>query len=186
MLVESVTLGLLGGLAGLLLAQVGTRFLVAMMSAGQLPIELDLSPDPRVLGFTAGVALLAGVLFGVLPALRSSGEPLSLSTSRTRGSSPLPLGKLFAVSQLTLSLLLLVAGGLFLSTLNRLNRRDQGFPRAHLLTMRVEPRGSDQRGVAGTSQRLDRIYRDLLARIRQLPGVHAASLAKVSPTSHIP
>ena len=189
LLVESVTLGLLGGAAGLLLAQGGTRFLVALMAAGQTPIDLDLSPDLRVLAFTAGIAMLAGVLFGLWPAFRNSrpgAGPLTPGEGRTLGSSGLPLGKAFAVSQLTLSLLLLVGAGLFLTTLGRLDRQDGRGPRERLLTLRVEPRGSDQRGITGTSQRLDRTYRDLLTHVRQIPGVSSAGLAQVSPTAPIP
>jgi predicted permease len=90
-------------------------------------------------------------------------------------------GKLLAVAQVSLSLLLLVAAGLFVRSLQKLSGDDAGVPREAVLIIGVEPRGSDQRIVAGTSVRLDGVYRGLVEHVRQLPGVRAVSMAQATP-----
>ena len=94
-------------------------------------------------------------------------------------------GKLLVISQVALCLLLLFGAGLFVRSLRTLDGQDGGFDWDAVLVVRIEPRGSDQRNVPGTSHRLDRIYRDLLQRVESIPGVHATSLAHFSPTSRV-
>ena len=89
------------------------------------------------------------------------------------------------MSQVVLCLLLLFGAGLFVRSLRALDAQDGRFDRDAVLIMRVEPRGSDQRGVPGASERLDRTYRDLLQRVAAVPGVRAASLAHFSPTTRV-
>ena len=80
-------------------------------------------------------------------------------------------GKVLCVAQVALSLVLLIGAGLFVRSLQKLNGQDSGVARDSVLIVRVEPKGSDQRNIPGTSARLDRIYKDLLARVESIPGV---------------
>ncbi len=190
LLVENVILAALGGLCGLLLARWATRLLVTFMSSGRTPIVLHLEPDARILTFTAAISVLTGVLCGLVPALRASRvDVVSGIKGQARGSIGgnhwLGPGKILVVSQVVLCLLLLFAAGLFVRSLRALDGQDDGFDRDMVLIVRIEPRGSDQRGVPGTSDRLDRIYRDLLQRVTALSGVRAASLAHYGPTSRV-
>ena len=190
LLVESIVLALAGGMCGLLLARWATEAMVRFLSSGRAPIVLDLSPDLRVLGFTAAVSIVTGVICGVVPALRATRvDVISGLKGRTRtataGGSWLRPGKVLVVSQVALCLVLLFGAGLFVRSLQSLDGHDRGFDRASVLVMRVEPKGSDQRGRPGASVRLDRIYRDLLERIETLPGVRSASLAHFGPTTQV-
>jgi predicted permease len=185
LLVESIVLALAGGVCGVLLASVATRLLVAYMSAGQTPIVLELNPDLRVLTFTAAVSLLTGILFGLTPAFRATRIDLtpSLKTVGRSVRGGLRSGKILCVAQVALSLVLLIGAGLFVRSLQKLNAQDSGVDRDRVLIVRVEPRGSDQRNIPGTSPRLDRTYRELLARVAAIGGVRSCSLAQFTPTT---
>src|SRR5262249_27065644 len=117
LLTHSVMLSLAGAAGGVLLAHCGTRLLVRTFSTSTNELFLDLSLDWRVLGFTAAVALFTGMLFGILPALRSTQTPLieamrakTVSHTERRG----PLRRWIVTSQIALSLVLVVTAGLFL------------------------------------------------------------------------
>jgi predicted permease len=164
--------------------------LVAYVSTGRSAIVLDLAPDLRVLGFATAVSLITGLLFASVPAIRASklaiesSSPRDLAGTRSGPANPLPV-RVLVVCQVTLSLLLLLTAGLFVRSLQNLNQRDAGTDRSQILIVRVEPRGSDQRNFPGVTDRLDRIYRDLLGRVEQLPGVKSASFARFSPLTPI-
>jgi predicted permease len=190
LLVENVLLAALGGLCGLLLARWATGLLVTFMSSGRTPIALHLEPDGRILAFTAVVSILTGIMCGLVPALRASRvDVVSGIKGQARGSiggnHRLGPGKILVVSQVVLCLLLLFGAGLFVRSLQALDGQDGGFDRDTVLIVRIEPKGSDQRGVPGASERLDRSYRDLLQRVGSIPGVRAASLAHYNPTSRV-
>src|SRR6185503_605059 len=115
---ESALLALLGGFVGVLLAWWGSRLLLVMASDGPDALSVDVTPNLRILGFTFGISALCAIGFGIAPALRASRtEP---NTSLKGGKSPAisllrnPLGKTFVVAQVALSLLLLIAAGLFI------------------------------------------------------------------------
>jgi predicted permease len=189
-LMEGMTLATLAGVCGVALAYWATQILVTYVSAGRNAVVLDLTPDVRVLAFTASVSLLTGLLFASVPALRASrlemtppGRPDLGATRHAVGGSP--PSRLLVIVQVALSLLLLIGAGLFVQSLQNLNAQERDVDRTHVLVMRVEPRGSDQRNLPGTTERLDRIYRDLLARIERIPGVLSASLARSSPLSPV-
>ena len=185
LLVESIVLALLGGICGVLIALGSTRWLVAYMSAGRAPIVLGLNPDLRMLAFTAAVSLLTGVLFGLAPALRATRIDLAPALRNVGRSvhGRLRSGKVLCAAQVALSLVLLIGAGLFVRSLQKLVNQDSGVPRDRVLIVRVEPKGSDQRNIPGTSARLDRIYRDLQARVSSIQGVLACSLAQFTPTT---
>ena len=187
-LVEGFLLATLGGIAGVVLAFWTTRALVAFAAAGRGAIVLDLSPDLRVLAFTAAVSLAAGLIFGAVPAYRASRSELSsgmrqdLSQGRGAASARAP-GTLLVVVQVALSLVLLVGAGLFVRSLQQLSPHEVGGDPSRVLIVRVEPRGSGNRSVPGAAERFDRMYRDLLQQIQRIPGVESASLARTSPLS---
>ena len=185
-LIEGLLLAAIAGACGIALAYYLTSVLVAYVSTGRSPIVLDLTPDLRVLLFATAVSLVTGLLFASVPAIRASRlaiestSPRDLAGTRHGSANPLPVRAL-VVFQVALSLLLLLTAGLFVRSLQNLNQRDAGTARDQILIVRVEPRGSDQRNIEGVTDRLDRIYRELLARVEQMPGVRSASLARSSP-----
>ncbi|MGH8248171.1 MAG: ABC transporter permease, partial [Gammaproteobacteria bacterium] len=190
LLVESVLLAILGGIFGVLLAYWCTQLLISFMSVGRTPIVMDLRPDLRILAFTSIISVLTGILFGFAPAWRASRVDLTpaLKGQSGRVSSGRPglgPGKILVVSQVALSLVLFIGACLFVRSLQKLNGQDGGFRRESVLVVRVEPKGSDQRNIAGTSARLNRTYKDLLQRVESIPGVRSASLAHFTPTSRV-
>jgi len=172
LLAESLVLAAMGGASGVLLAAWGTRLLVLYLSVGRSPIALNLSPDVRVVAFTVAASLLTGLLFGLAPALKSTGN---LCTVRSR----IRPGRTLAVAQVALSLLLLIAAGLFTRSLQNLSGSESGQTRERVLTVRVEPHGSE----SANRIALDAKYRDLIRRVEELPGVRSASMAEVTPSS---
>ena len=189
-LVEGLLLACFAGVAGALLAHWATRTLVAYASAGQGSIVLNLSPDVRVLGFTAAVSALTGLLFSSVPALRASRSDVDGSTRHVFASlrhvkSAPGAGNALVVAQVGLSLVLLVGAGLFARSLRHLHFQEPGIDHTNVLIVKVEPRDSGRRGSPGVLTRLDRIYRDLQRHVQQLPGVEVASLARTSPLTPI-
>jgi predicted permease len=187
MLAESLVLALLGGIGGVLLARWGTGLQVMYLSSGRTPIAVDIAPNPRILLFTAAISLLTGILFGFAPAWRAARLDLTpalrnVRASVTRGLQP---GRLLAIAQLALALPLLVGAGVFVRSLQKLGGDDAGDVRQSVLILRVEPKGSDQRGIPGTSERLDRTYRSLIQRIQAIPRVRIASMANSTPTAPV-
>jgi len=183
LLVESLILSGLGGVLGVGLSYWVSALLVRFLSVGGPMIRLDLSPDWRILGFTAAISMMTGVLFGLAPAMRGTRFELSPALKQGgRGSSPPQrFARALAVTQVALSLVLLIGAGLLVRTLHRINDVDGGFPRDHVYTVSLSPRGSDQKN-GPNGPRLNRIYLDLLGRVRAIPGVVSASLAGEPPT----
>ncbi|MGC4052008.1 MAG: ABC transporter permease [Paludibaculum sp.] len=132
LLVESLVLSISGGVLGLVLANWATRLLVAYLSSGRSPIVLDLNPNSRILALTAGISILTGVLFGLMPAIRATrfaagSSVQSLSAAQRGVPGGLWSGKVLAVVQVALSLVLLVGAGLFVRSLQNVNGQDGGF-----------------------------------------------------------
>jgi predicted permease len=182
LLVESALLSSAGGVMGIAFAFWGSELLVHFLSTGGSPVTLDLTPDLRVLGFTAAVSSATGILFGLAPALRAAGIDLSPALKSGRSASPRQrLGKVLASAQVAFSLVLLMGAGLLVRSLQKLNDLDPGFARDRVFTLALAPRGSDQKN-GPNAARLDRLYRDLQERVQAIPGVIAASLAGLPPT----
>ncbi|UCC73206.1 MAG: ABC transporter permease [Gemmatimonadota bacterium] len=181
LLTESVLLGLLGGLLGLLVAWWTAKLLVSFQPPVLFKLSLDLGIDGRVLAFTFFVSLLAGVLFGLAPALQATRPQLvpalkdELDTVARRFRRFGLRGSLVIV-QVAVSLVLLVGAGLFVRSLIGAQSIDPGFERerAAIMTIAPELSGYDE-------NRAENLFSDLLERARTLPGVEAAALA-----SHLP
>ncbi len=186
LLTESLLLAAIGAALGVLLARWATKLLVVFLSVGQTPIALDLHPDIRVFSFTAAAAILTGLLFGLAPALRGTRIDLTAAMKGARNSSGSPSrlrpGKILAVFQVALSLLLLIGAGLFVRSLQNLTERDAGVSRESVSIVSIDTRRTNMRD-RPEWHRLDRAYRDLLETVQQIPGVRSASLAHVTPAS---
>jgi predicted permease len=181
LLTESVTLFVLGGAGGTLLALWGTRLLERIELPVELPMALDLSPDLRALAFTLTVALLTGVVFGLAPATQASrldfATALRGDTSGS-GRSPSRMRSALIVGQVAMSLVLLSASGLFVRALDRGRRVETGFDATSVATTSLNI------GTAGYDDVHGRAFFDaLLARVAALPGVTAAGYARILPLS---
>jgi predicted permease len=189
LLIESLALAGLGGLCGVLLAWWATQVLVVYMSSGRvIPIALDVAPNRHILAFTGAVSVLTGLLFGLSPAWRGTRIDViaalkPVRASVTRSVKP---DRVLSIAQFALSLVLLVGAGLFVRSLQNLNGGDPGRLRQIVVMLRVELRGSGQRAFPGTSERLDRIYQELIRRVEDIPLVSSASMGQITPTAPNP
>ncbi len=180
LLVESVLLAVLGGVAGALLASAGVRVLVSLIAA---KVPLNVKPDLPVFGFTMFVMLLTAILSGLFPALKSTqvqlipaikGGPLAANGQPPR----LGLGRSLVTLQIAISLLLLVDAGLLIRSLSNLENQNLGFNPRPVLLVSINPE------LAGYKPaQLPGLYRDLLDHIDALPGVRSASIGTTSPMS---
>ena len=183
---ESVMLSILGGLAGLAFAYWSVQVLLGLMPKGTFPINLNLSPDLRLLGFSFAVSLLTGLMCGIVPALRATRPDVvsSLKNDLTVSStglarfslSRLDLRKSLVVVQVALSLLLLVGAGLFVRSLANLHDLDPGFLRENVLLIQTSAGPIGYKG-----QRIRTFEERLLDATSHLPGVRVASLANLTP-----
>jgi predicted permease len=180
LLTESVLLAVLGGAAGLALAEWGVRVLKALV-ARTSPVDVGLSV--RALAFTLVVSVLAGVLFGLAPALRAGRADLATSMrERGEGASAARrkprLAPALVVAQVALSLVLLVGAGLLVRSLVNLTGEGLGFAREGVLLVDIDTRLSGH-----GSAELGDYYVRLLERVSRVPGVRAATMATYSPMS---
>jgi predicted permease len=183
LMTESLLLSICGTAAGLLLALWGGRLLIHLISTTRHPLDIDLSLDSRVLAFTVGAAILTAVLFGFAPALRATRMELNQvmkENTRTalRASSRFSLGKTLVAGQVALSLVLLIAAGLFLGTLRNLWAVDPGFTRHNILIVAANV----QQAAIPAAKRVN-TYREILDRLRALPGVASAASSLITPIS---
>jgi putative ABC transport system permease protein len=182
LLTEGVLLSLLGAALGVLLAYAGDRMLLDLLATGATgPVALDVYPDARVLSFTTVVALITGVLSALTPAMRMTawrpGPALKSGTSGQSGGHQWVASSL-VVGQVSLSLVLLMAAGLFVRTLENLRNLDEGFQNDGVLLVNLDARHAGYRDT-----RLAALYGELLERLSGLPGVTSASLSANTPLS---
>jgi predicted permease len=180
LLTESVLLGVAGGLVGSLLAMWAFAFLQQLVPSG-LREMTELRLDAGVFGFTLALSLLAGVLFGLAPALQSSKTDLN-SALKHGGRGGLGAGQrrlrnFFVVAQVALSLVLLVGAGLLIQTLYRLRGQYSELRPESVLTARTQLGGARYREHA----RRAAFYDGVLTRVRDLPGVEAAGYTTAVP-----
>jgi predicted permease len=182
LLVESVMLGLMGGVIGVGLAYAGVRFLV-LLGPANLPRLNEISIDARTLGFTLVLSVLSGLLFGLIPALkyagprtslalRSVGRTISASRERHRARN------LLVVGQVAMALVLLVSAGLMIRTFEALRTVDPGFTDAqHLQLMRISIPDS----LIQEPERVTRMQNAILDKLAAIPGVKSAAFTSEMP-----
>ncbi len=181
LLSESFLLASIGAALGAVLAQVLSRFLVLFMSGSSEPLFLELSPDWRVLGFTAALATLTCILFGLTPALRATGTSPSMAMKTggrgmTASRERFGLGRLLVVSQVALSLVLLVGALLFVRSLANLLTLDAGFQQDGILITNL-----DMKRFGFSADRQRAVNDDILERLRRIPGVESAAIFGITP-----
>ena len=183
MLTESVLLSVMGGLAGLLFAWWGTDLLVKLIpeASGGNIVDLNVTPDLRVLLYTLALSLITGVIFGLLPALQSSksnvvaalkGEKIRIG----RTGRPLTLRNVLVVTQIAVSVLLLVTAGLFIRNLRNTQHADPGFEIDNGVI------ASFDLAIAGYNKDRGKLFeQQLLDRLRGSAQIRSAALAEFVP-----
>jgi putative ABC transport system permease protein len=182
LLTESALIAAIGTAGGVLVAEIMGKGLVSFLSTEGNAVVLQMRADWRVLTFASSLGLLTCLLFGLAPALRATGRGTMLSL-RTAGRGVIGverngLRRTLVAAQVALSLVLITAGILFARSLWNLRHIDTGFRREGVLVA-----GLDFRRLDVPMERRYDMQRDLLARIRAVPGVHAAAGASVIPVS---
>jgi putative ABC transport system permease protein len=172
---ESIVLALAGGAAGLLVGKGFLGLLLAAQATVSLPRAEDIGLDLRVLLFTLGVSVAAGIFFGTLPAwqLARAGSTDALRAGARGSAAHQWARKALVVSELALAMMLLVGAGLLLRSFSLLQQVDPGFRTDHLLTLDVSVRGANSAS----------FYSASLERIRALPGVRSAALVSQLPVT---
>ncbi len=177
LLTESLLVAVGGALLGAWLAGMLGRAAVALISLGVSPLFVNLQPDARVLGFTAGLAVLTCSLFGVAPALRATRAPAASINAGSRGMTAsrerFGLRRALVVSQAALSLVLMAGALLFAASLRNLLTLNPGFQQDGILQLDIQVRAPQERRHA--------VRNEMLERLRNLPGVESAASA-----THVP
>jgi predicted permease len=183
LLTESLVLSTLGTALGVLFAMWGTRALVSLLSTKRSTVWLDLALDWRILGFTAGIAVLTAILFGIVPAWRSANvDPQSAMRGTGRGitqeRSRFSLAKSLVAGQVALSLVLLIGAGLLLGSFQRQTSIDLGFRGQGVLIV-----NTDIRRVGLANDARPEFFRQMLQRMTSVPGAELVSSVDIIPLS---
>jgi predicted permease len=181
LLTESVLLSILGGAAGLIVAAWGRSALWSFRPPFLGNAAIDLSFEPRVLLFTAGLSVLTGLLFGLAPAIRVSYANLNevLKAGGRTGASSIGSNRLrsaLVMSEIALATVALIGAGLFVRSMQAAQRMDLGFDAAHIGLVGLNP--GQQRYDPARGQQL---YRDAMEKARAIAGVEAATIASAPP-----
>jgi len=182
-LTESVLLSGSGAILGVFFAKWGGALLVRYVTTSQQEVFLDLSMDGRVLGFTIGIGVLTGLIFGALPALRSTRASLISSVKggdaqNAKGHAQFRSGRWIVAMQVALSSILLVGTGLFVRTFGNLVTLDPGFDRNNVLLVSMNVHNSN----IATDARVS-AYTQILDHVKSSPGVISASQTLFTPIS---
>lgn len=170
LLLEGVALSLLGGAAGVALAYWIRPLVPAILPTYGVPIDVNVRVDGEVLLFTTLIAVLTGILFSLVPALRATRVDIFHDTrvpGRNRFASAL------TVVQIALSIVMMIGCGLFLRSLVNLNAQQPGFDPEHVLTFALDPTLNGYE-----DQRLNQFYDTVDERVRALPGVESAAITQ--------
>jgi predicted permease len=184
LLTESLLLATIGGVLGILIGEWGIAILSVLIANGQETFVLNANLNWNVLAVTIAASLGTGLLFGLAPALQASGVDLTPALKQTRGGEPSAggrhrwwragLSRVLVVSQIAISLLLLVAAGLFVRTLSNLHAVSTGFNQERILLFSVNAWQAGYR-----DQALTRFYQTLQERLAAVPGVRSATLSDI-------
>jgi predicted permease len=179
--VESFVLAMLGAAGGMVLGTSATRWISDLRLASVVPVTLDFALDWRVIAYTVGVAISTGVVVGLWPALRVARSSVNEALRQAgRGGEGGPsrhrVRSMLVAAQMAGSLMLLIVAGLFVRSLQNLQRVYLGFEPDHMLNVILDPHeiGYDQ-------TRTTTFYKELEDRVRALPGVRSATLAYSVP-----
>ena len=179
LLTESVVLAGLGGIVGLAVAYGGTQLLLGLVFPGAKGVPIDARPSLAVLGFAFSLSLLTGVLFGVAPAwIAAKTDPADALRSGSRGTTmgaPL-LQRGLVVLQAALSLVLLVAAGLFSQSLSKLEGSDLKLDSKNRYIIHINPQAAGY-----TQPQLEALYRMMEQRFHALPGVKSVGISSYTP-----
>jgi predicted permease len=181
LLTEAILISCTGSGLGLLAASWASRYLLASMWTGYVPLALDPSPDVRVLMFATMLGISTGLLFGIVPAWKTSGgdaAELLGHTRRITGGRSGRFTRALVTSQIALSLVLLFGTTLLVRTLENLRNVNLGYRRDHLLLLNLYP----QSGQGKIPNRVT-YYHELTERMEHVPGVSSVSYLEMGPTS---
>jgi predicted permease len=180
LLTESVLLALAGGVAGILLGYSGTNALGSIDLHANLSLEVRL--DWRVLAYSLGIAMLTGLIVGVVPALRAACGDLSAILRGGRGvvGTHQRLRTALVVAQVAGSLMLLIIAGLFMRSLGAARQTNLGFNPSHVLNLSMDPKE-----IGYTAVQTREFYKTLMDRVRALPGVLSVSIAPAVPMGYV-
>jgi predicted permease len=180
LLTESVLLSLTGGLLGVAFAAEGLNLLKSVLPA-DTPRLVDAHIDWRVLAFTAGLAIVTGLLFGLAPALQSTRIALAGTlNAASRGGAATVSHRLrgaLAIAEVALAVLLVTAAGLLIRSFWALSHVDPGFRAGQLVTARITP----NEDFCNDPKRCTSFYNELISRVQAVPGVTAAALVNTLP-----
>jgi putative ABC transport system permease protein len=184
LLAENLVLAILGGAGGLLLARLGVG-LLEWLRPVHLPRQGEIAVDGAVVLWTAGLTLVSGILFGLVPALALTRGSAGLTLHAGRAGSLMVrsrhLHRALVLSEIALSIVPLIAAGLMLRTFGNLLDVPLGFEPAHVVTARVSLNLEE----FSTVDRRSAFYRDAIARVRELPGIEAASVGGPPPLAPV-
>jgi putative ABC transport system permease protein len=181
MLTESMLLALAGGVVGLFIAYAGRSILWSLRPPFIEQSGIDLSLDSHVLFFTLGVAVLTGIIFGIMPALAAS-RPDLMDTLKAGGRGSVmgwrkdPLRSMLVVGEMALALIALVGAGLFLRSIQNAQQINLGFESKNLLSLNV-----DLGALHYEEDRGEQFYRSAIERVQNAPGVASVSVAANAP-----
>jgi putative ABC transport system permease protein len=183
LLAESLLLAVCGAVLGVALAQALGRGLVAFLTTSSNPIFIGIGLSTRLLGFTAAVAVAACLLFGLVPAFRAThlapaAAMRGAGRGMTAGRERFSLRRALVAAQVALSLVLLFGALLFVGSLRNLLAVNAGFHAEGVLSVSL-----DLRRLESTKERLPVVYRDLLGRLSNRPGVVSAAQVWFTPVS---
>jgi macrolide transport system ATP-binding/permease protein len=176
LLTESLMLASLGGAFGVLFAIWSARSLTFLLSHGQENFTLHAELNWKVLGVTAALSVVCGLLFGLAPAIQSTRPDVMPALKNGRGGGPRRRGQhVLVVAQIAMSFGMLVAAGLFVRTLDKLHSIPLGYAREHILLFTVDARQAGHRDPEITT-----FYENLRKRFESIPGVSGATLSQSS------
>jgi len=179
--VENLLLALAGGAGGILISLWSVSLLADFLPGGYLPVNLQVGVDAEVVAFTVVLSILAGMIFGIVPAWRSASPKLvqklkESGRTSSSGAAHSSLRNALVVSEIVLALILLVAAGLLVRTSRNVQSASPGFNAHHVLLAALDLRADGYTNAASRA-----FYDELLRRIRALPGVKSVSMEQYVP-----
>jgi macrolide transport system ATP-binding/permease protein len=179
LLTESILVALLGGLLGLFVAALGIRFLTWLLANGQENFTLRVGIDARILFFAMVVSVATGIVFGLVPAIQATNVDVTPALKESRGAAlrvrrfglPFGLSHVLVAGQIALSLLLVIAAGLFVKTLLKLHSVSIGFNTEKLLVFNLNAQQAGYSEARGAT-----FYENLRQRFANIPGVRSATM----------